>query len=183
MGSFSNSVEKIKMKRRRQSLSDDEYEPEVAPQKKRRRRSKSTTNSNTKSKNTNSSSSKKKRKKKAKPSKQESSGSDSESSSLSEVSSISEDCFDENELKWSCNVIRGKIRKLLETPGFKVTPWLKGLNVNSNSYRRFMKLKGAWNGTQNGTYLASYRYFLKQDKIKKKKQEKLKKKPLSERKR
>ena len=45
-----------------------------------------------------------------------------------------------------------------------------------------MKLKGTWNGTQNGTYIAAYRYFLKQDKVKKKKQQKSKNKPLAERK-
>ena len=50
--------------------------------------------------------------------------------------------FDSNKKQPSCNVIRGKIRAMLAEGNVKVTHWLKEINVNSNSYQRFMKLKG-----------------------------------------
>jgi len=74
--------------------------------------------------------------------------------------------FDSNKKQPSCNVIRGKIRAMLAEGDVKVTHWLKQINVNSNSYQRFMKLKGTWNGTGNGTYWGAMRYFKKQKKIK-----------------
>ncbi|KAG8912044.1 hypothetical protein FRC01_005329 [Tulasnella sp. 417] len=61
-----------------------------------------------------------------------------------------------------CNTIRRKIRALQKTPGFKITHWLKEIgNINSNSYGRFMALKGAYSGAENGTYYAAYVYFEK----------------------
>lgn len=61
-----------------------------------------------------------------------------------------------------CNAIRRKIRALQKTPGFKVTHWLKEIgNINSNSYGRFMSLKGPNGGAENGTYYAAYVYFEK----------------------
>merc|ERR1719361_436096 len=66
--------------------------------------------------------------------------------------------------QWSCNKVRTKIRELLITPGFKVTYWLKEINVNSNSYGRFMRLKGTWNGMRNQTYYGALRYFVKKEK-------------------
>ncbi|KIO20580.1 hypothetical protein M407DRAFT_29785, partial [Tulasnella calospora MUT 4182] len=43
-----------------------------------------------------------------------------------------------------------------------VTHWLKDIgNINSNSYNRFMRLKGADVGAENGTYHAAYVYFEK----------------------
>lgn len=124
------------MKRRRQVLSsDEEYEPEIAPPKnKRRRRSRSSTNSNNNNdkENNNTTNTKSSKKKNAKgkqsnlssyfnvpaPSNEYKEESDNESIS-SDVSSIPDDYFEENwnNLKWSCNVIRGKIQKLRETPG------------------------------------------------------------------
>eukprot|EP01083_Nonionella_stella_P287441 978423_1 len=76
--------------------------------------------------------------------------------------------LDENDPKWNCNQIRTKIRKLLTTPGFKITHWLRELDINSNSYQRYMKLKGKWNNTSNQTFSAAHRYFMKQEKLKKK---------------
>ncbi|KAJ7062809.1 hypothetical protein C8F01DRAFT_1135311, partial [Mycena amicta] len=56
--------------------------------------------------------------------------------------------------------VRRKIRILLGTPGFKVTPWLKEIGgINSNSYGRFMKEKDKTAGAANGTYYAAYVYF------------------------
>lgn len=36
--------------------------------------------------------------------------------------------------------------------------------MNSNSFQRFMRLKGKWNGTQNGTYWGAVRFFMQRDK-------------------
>lgn len=60
---------------------------------------------------------------------------------------------------------------------FKITHWLKAVGVNNNSYQRYMRLKGTWNGRQNGTYWAALRYFAKQEKEEKKKKERNKRKP------
>ncbi|KIY62388.1 hypothetical protein CYLTODRAFT_426958 [Cylindrobasidium torrendii FP15055 ss-10] len=61
-----------------------------------------------------------------------------------------------------CNDIRRKINALLKEPGFKVTSWLAEIgDVNSNSYRRFMKQSGPYGGSTNGTYYCAYKYFEK----------------------
>ncbi|KAF9473399.1 hypothetical protein BDN70DRAFT_885887 [Pholiota conissans] len=60
-----------------------------------------------------------------------------------------------------CNDVRRKIRQLLQTPGFKVTYWLQEIGINSNSYGRFMKENGKYDGQYNGTYFAAYVYFEK----------------------
>lgn len=44
-----------------------------------------------------------------------------------------------------------------------MTHWLKEQNVNSNSYQRFMRMKGSWDGQSNQTYHAAVRYFLKEE--------------------
>ncbi|KAJ8084172.1 hypothetical protein PM082_002939 [Marasmius tenuissimus] len=51
--------------------------------------------------------------------------------------------------------VRRKIRLLLKTPNFKIG------NINSNSYNRFMSMRGPLDGAQNGTYYAAYVYFEK----------------------
>ncbi|KAJ3488471.1 hypothetical protein NLI96_g2827 [Meripilus lineatus] len=44
----------------------------------------------------------------------------------------------------------------------EITHWLRDIgNINSNSYSRFMKAKGATGGASNGTYYAAYVYFEK----------------------
>ena len=55
--------------------------------------------------------------------------------------------------------------------------------MNSNSYQRFMKLKGKWNNTANQTFRAAHRYFIKQEKLKKKQKAKNKKKSAAQKKR
>jgi len=98
-------------------------------------------------------------------------------------SSSQEDEDEDEEAKWSCNVIRNRLLKLRQTPDFKITAWLKENGVNSNSYQRFMKLKGTWNGTQNTTFWAATRYFKKQEKLKQKEKQKEKRKPAAQKKR
>ncbi|KAJ3905487.1 hypothetical protein F5879DRAFT_799571 [Lentinula edodes] len=61
-----------------------------------------------------------------------------------------------------CAEVRRKIRLLTQTPGFKITAWLREIgNINSNSYGRFMKEKSRTDGATNGTYYAAYCYFEK----------------------
>ena len=55
-------------------------------------------------------------------------------------------------LKWSCDRIRKKINEFLATKEMTQTLFLSTIHCNSNSCGRFMKLKGSWNGTQNGCY-------------------------------
>lgn len=62
----------------------------------------------------------------------------------------------------SCNVIRGEITRFLATGTMTQTAFLGEIGCNSNSFGRFMKLKGAWNGTQNGVYWGAARLFERQ---------------------
>ena len=59
----------------------------------------------------------------------------------------------------SCNVIRGEITRFLVRGTMTQTAFLQAISCNSNSYGRFMKLKGAWNGAQNGVYWGAARFF------------------------
>ena len=59
----------------------------------------------------------------------------------------------------SCNAIRGEIQRFLTRGTMTQTAFLQAISCNSNSYGRFMKLKGAWNGTQNGVYWGAARFF------------------------
>mmetsp|Transcript_8628 Transcript_8628/g.14334 ORF Transcript_8628/g.14334 Transcript_8628/m.14334 type:complete len:213 (-) Transcript_8628:275-913(-) len=43
------------------------------------------------------------------------------------------------------------------------TEFLRIIGCNSNSFGRFMRLKGAWNGTQNGVYWGAQRFFIKRE--------------------
>lgn len=61
----------------------------------------------------------------------------------------------------SCDTIRRKLRNLFDSGVILQTHWLKAHNVNSNSYGRFMKLKGRTSGMDNSTYVAACRYFAK----------------------
>jgi hypothetical protein len=62
----------------------------------------------------------------------------------------------------SCNVIRGEITRFLATGTMTQTAFLGEIGCNNNSYGRFMKLKGPWNGTQNGVYWGAARLFERQ---------------------
>jgi len=63
----------------------------------------------------------------------------------------------------NCDQIRRKIRALIDSGEVKVTHWQRDLGINSNSYGRFMKLKGPWSGMDNQTYQAGYLYFKKRE--------------------
>lgn len=180
------------MKRKRDELSDDD-DLQIVPKSKKRRKNKYILSTASEEKYILSTSKSEKNKKQTNLSsffKNIPTPSTSLSTSTSDASSGSEidDSWDDDEYfynntpKWNCNQIRTKIRKLLETPGFKITHWLKELDINSNSYQRYMKLKGKWNNTSNQTYEAAYRYFKKQEKLGKKKKAKDKTKSAKQRK-
>ena len=59
------------------------------------------------------------------------------------------------EMYEDCNAIRRKIRALLAT-GVKVTHFLNWINVNSNTYGRFMSYKGPRQGSESSLYDAAY---------------------------
>ena len=54
-----------------------------------------------------------------------------------------------------CDSIRRKIRALLAS-GVKVTHFLQWLEVNSNSYGRFMSYKGPMSGANNSLFDSAY---------------------------
>lgn len=64
---------------------------------------------------------------------------------------------------FSCDEIRTKINALLRSGEVKVTHFQKELDINSISYGRFIKLKGAWNGIDNQTFDAAHRFFRKRE--------------------
>lgn len=61
----------------------------------------------------------------------------------------------------SCDIIRRKINAFLNSGEMKVTEFLRETGVNSNSYGRFMKLKGRYSGVDNQTYAAAFKFFQK----------------------
>jgi len=64
----------------------------------------------------------------------------------------------------SCDTIRKKINMFLATKEMTLTAFLERIGgVNSNSYGRFMKLKGSHSGRDNGTYLGAAEFFAKRD--------------------
>jgi hypothetical protein len=70
--------------------------------------------------------------------------------------------------KWNCDKIRKMIQEFLATKEMTQTKFLVIIgNVNSNSYRNFMKLKGPYTGANNGTYSGAIEFFAKRDEAKK----------------
>jgi hypothetical protein len=100
-----------------------------------------------------------------------------------EDQSADEDSMDDNyehpAFKVSPGTIRRKITMFLASKEMTQTAFLKECGgVNSNSFGRFMKLKGNENGRQNSTYSGAARFFYrhaqkaKEDRKKEKEQEK-----------
>jgi len=66
----------------------------------------------------------------------------------------------EDDAKWNCDELRRKINKLTSHGGdMNKAELLRNLQVNSNSFYRFMKMKGCCSGVQNGTFEASHHFF------------------------
>jgi hypothetical protein len=61
--------------------------------------------------------------------------------------------------KWSCDALRRKITLFLGTKEVTQTAWLVSLGVSPPSFASFMKQKGTWKGTGNGTFTAATRFF------------------------
>ena len=60
--------------------------------------------------------------------------------------------------------MRKKIATFLASKEMTQTAFLKACGgIAPNSYGNFMKLKGKWNGTQNGTFWGAQRFFLRRD--------------------
>lgn len=59
----------------------------------------------------------------------------------------------------TCDAIRRKVNKLITSGEMKVTEFQRVCHINSNSYGRFMKLKGPYAGDSNQTYEAAFRFF------------------------
>lgn len=82
-----------------------------------------------------------------------------------------EECDDHEENRvatCSCDVMRRKINMFLATKEMSQAEFLRQIgNVNSNSFGRFMKLKGPDSGFQNGTYWGAQKFFEKHEKDKK----------------
>ena len=64
---------------------------------------------------------------------------------------------------YNCNDIRKRINAFLQTGEMKVTEFQRELGINSNSYGRFMKLRGPWSGAENQTMSSAYLFFKKRD--------------------
>ncbi|KAG3117645.1 hypothetical protein PI124_g8590 [Phytophthora idaei] len=89
----------------------------------------------------------------------------------------SEEEFDEENPewgKWNCNQIRTKIRNFLGTNEMTQTAFLKLCNINSDSYYRFMNLKGPYGGCDNQTYEGAAIFFYRREKKEKADKAKLK---------
>ena len=65
--------------------------------------------------------------------------------------------------KWDCNQIRAKINALIRSGEMKVTQFQRLNRINSNSYARFMRLKGPYCGIDNQTYDAAHTFFLSRE--------------------
>ena len=77
-----------------------------------------------------------------------------------EVEDDDDDDRDNETAKWSCDAMRKKIATFLASKEMTQTAFLKECGgIAPNSYGNFMKLKGAWNGTQNGTFWGAQRFF------------------------
>jgi hypothetical protein len=79
--------------------------------------------------------------------------------------------------------MRAKINKFLATKEMTQTKFLETIGCNSNSYGRFMKLKGTWNGLQNGVYWGAHHFFLARERQEKEEKKKEKALPVADRKR
>lgn len=76
-----------------------------------------------------------------------------------------DDSSDEIEypIKYNCNQIRTKINNWINGGNEKVTHFQKRLSINSNSYGRFMALKGPWSGSDNQTLSAAHQWFCERE--------------------
>ncbi|KAG7382298.1 hypothetical protein PHYBOEH_010538 [Phytophthora boehmeriae] len=94
------------------------------------------------------------------------------SSVAAEDEDYSDEEFDEDNpewAKWNCNQIRTKIRNFIGTKEMTQSAFLKLCDINSNSYYRFMNLKGPYSGADNQTYEGAAIFFYHRERDEKKK--------------
>jgi len=63
----------------------------------------------------------------------------------------------------SCNVVRGKINRFIESGEMKIGEFCNALGVSENSYRRFLAMNGKDQGMQSDTYIAAWQFFKKRE--------------------
>lgn len=63
----------------------------------------------------------------------------------------------------SCNIVRGKIRRFLESGEMKVGQFCDTIGVSGNAYRRFMSQNGKEAGAYTDTYQAAWEFFKKRE--------------------
>jgi hypothetical protein len=68
----------------------------------------------------------------------------------------------------TCDTMRKRIKTFLATKEMTQTAFLRDIGCNANSLGRFLKLKGAHNGYQNGIYWGAQRFFKTREKQAKK---------------
>ena len=105
------------MKRKRRIVSDDEEDWEPTPKKRKQSKSKRKPLSDTTNTSTNRNKNKKQSTLNTFLNLEETKSSESDDDDISSVSSVDGPFEDGTDPKWSPNAIRGKIRKLLTTPG------------------------------------------------------------------
>ncbi|KAL9583805.1 MAG: hypothetical protein Q9212_002499 [Teloschistes hypoglaucus] len=66
---------------------------------------------------------------------------------------------DDRPITDNCDVVRRKINAFITSGEMKVTEFQRTIGVNSNSYGRFMKLKGPSSGNANQVWYAAFRFF------------------------
>jgi hypothetical protein len=65
--------------------------------------------------------------------------------------------------QWSCDSLRKKITLYLGTKEQTQTAWLREIGVSPPSFASFMKQKGTWKGTGNGTFWGATRFFQRRE--------------------
>ena len=63
----------------------------------------------------------------------------------------------------SCNVVRGKINRFIESGEMKIGEFCDTLGVSGNGYRRFMAMNGKDKGSQSDTYIAAWKFFKRRE--------------------
>ena len=66
--------------------------------------------------------------------------------------------------KWHCDLVRKKISEFIATKAMTQSAFQKEIGVSPPSYYSFMRQKGKWNGSQNGTFWGATRSFTSREK-------------------
>ena len=66
--------------------------------------------------------------------------------------------------KWHCDLVRKKISEFIATKAMTQSAFQKEIGVSPPSYYSFMRQKGKWNGSQNGTFWGATRFFTAREK-------------------